>query len=162
MWKPGRTTVEHLLGRGRLEQVASTGVVEAADRVFARAELRLVTAQAGFEGGDHEGAFVSAYDAYRLAAESLLIRQGLRATGGDGSHVTVEDSISAQFSGVVSAFAKPTFERFRRMRHSAQYFDPDVPEVAAEDAEWAIMTGKAAVEGTRRLNERGDLAHFVL
>lgn len=142
--------------------MASTGVVEAADRVFVRAELRLVTAQAGLEGGDHEGAFVSAYDAYRIAAESLLIRQGLRATGGDGSHVTVEDSVSAQFSSVVPAFAKPTFERFRRMRHGAQYFDADDPEVTAEDAEWAITTGKAAVEGTRRINGRSDLGLFVL
>lgn len=161
-WKPGRSAIEHLLGKGRLEQVASTGVVEAADRVFSRAELRLVTAGAGLEGGDHNGAFVSAYDAYRMAAESLLVRQGLRATAGDGSHVTVEDSVSAQFSSVISEFAKPTFERFRRMRHGAQYFDPDGPEVTVEDAEWAISTGKAAIGGTRRLNESGDLVLFVL
>ena len=152
-WHPGRSTVEYLLKRGRLEPVASMGVVEAFDRVLTRAELRLVTAKAGLEGGDHEGAFVAAYDSYRMAAESLLVRQGLRATGGTGSHATVEDSVSAQFSNVISAFAKPTFERFRRMRHAAQYFDPDDPEVALEDAGWAIATAKAAIAGVRSFNE---------
>lgn len=69
-------------------------------------------------------AYVAAYDACRMAAESLLTRQGLHATGGDGSHMTVEDAVSAQFAADIPAFAKPTFERFRRTRHSAQYFDP--------------------------------------
>jgi hypothetical protein len=57
-------------------------------------------------------------DAYRMAAESLLARQGLRATGGGGSHMTVEDAASVQFAEEIPAFAKPTFERFRRTRHS--------------------------------------------
>jgi hypothetical protein len=43
------------------------------------------TAAAALTGGDIDGAYVAAYDAYRMAAESLLARQGLRATGGDGS-----------------------------------------------------------------------------
>lgn len=97
-----------------------------------------------------------------MAAESLLARQGLRATEGTGSHVTVEDSVSAQFSNVISAFAKPTFERFRRMRHAAQYFDPDDPGVALEDAQWAIATAKAAIGGIRSFDEGGDLALFDL
>jgi hypothetical protein len=46
-----------------------------------------------------------------MAAESLLARQGLRATGGDGSHMAVEDAVSAQFATDIRAFAKPTFER---------------------------------------------------
>jgi hypothetical protein len=69
-------------------------------------------------GNDVDGAYVAAYDAYRMAAEALLARQGLRATGGEGSHMIVEDAVSAQFDAVVPAFAKPTFERFRRTRHS--------------------------------------------
>jgi hypothetical protein len=64
-----------------------------------------------------DGAFIAAYDAYRMAAEALLARQGLRATGGDGSHMAVEDAVSAQFGTEIPAFAKPTFERFRRARH---------------------------------------------
>jgi hypothetical protein len=32
-----------------------------------------------------------------MAAEVLLLRQGLRATGGDGSHIAVDDAVSGQF-----------------------------------------------------------------
>ena len=85
------------------------------------------TATAALAGGDVDGAFVAAYDAYRMAAEALLARQALRATGGDGSHMAVEDAVSAQFGAEISAFTKPTFERLRRARHSAQYFDPSAP-----------------------------------
>lgn len=161
-WKPGRPTIEYLLDSGRLQRVALSGAGEAAVRVLARAERRLVTAQAGLEGGDYEGAFVAVYDAYRMAAEALLVAQGLRATGGDGSHVTVEDSVSAQFAGEIEVFAKPTFERFRRLRHSAQYFDPDMPEITEEDAVWAITTGRAAIDGARHIIERGSLPLFDL
>jgi len=151
--------IEGAIGNG-LRRVASSGVGEAAARVLSRAGRRLVTAQAGLEGGDYEGAFVAAYDAYRMAAEALLLGQGLRSTGGEGSHVTVEDSVSAQFSGEIGAFAKPTFERFRRLRHSAQYFDPDMLEVTEEDAEWAITTARTAIDGARNLSERGSLPLF--
>jgi len=79
-------------------------------------------------------AYVAAYDAYRMAAEALLARQALRATGGDGSHTAVEDAVSAQFREEIPAFAKPAFERLRRARHSAQYFDPSAPPLTASDA----------------------------
>ena len=93
---------------------------------------------------------MAAYDAYRMAAESLLALLGLRAVG-EGSHVTVENAVSNQFAGEISFFAKPTFERFRRMRHSAQYFDPDAPEITADDAVWAMEAARSALQGTRRI-----------
>jgi uncharacterized protein (UPF0332 family) len=111
-----------------------------------RARRRLGTAAGGFAAGDVEGAFVAAYDAYRIAAEALLVSQGLRATGGDGSHVAVEDAVGAQFAGAIPWFAKPTFERFRRTRHAAQYFDPDAAEINADDASWALATAESVVE----------------
>lgn len=131
-----------------------------ADRILDRAKRRLTTAAAGLDGGDVEGAFVAAYDAYRMAAESLLARQGLRATGGEGSHVTVEDAVSAQFTREVAVFAKPTFERFRRTRHTAQYFDPDAPEMTDDDAAWTIATARSAVDGSRRISRSGSLGLF--
>ena len=74
--------------------------VEAAcDALLERAAKRLATARAAMAGEDWEGAFANAYDVYRMAAEVLLLRQGLRATGGDGSHVAVEDAVSGQFGG---------------------------------------------------------------
>ena len=85
------------------------------------------------QAGDVDGAYVAAYDAYRMAAEALLGRQGLRATGGDGSHMAVEDAVSAQFGDGIPAFAKPTFERLRRTRHTAQYFDPSAAPISSAD-----------------------------
>jgi hypothetical protein len=112
------------------------------------------TAAAALEGGDVDGAYVAAYDAYRMAAESLLARQGLRATGGDGSHMAVEDAVAAQFAVDIPEFAKPTFERFRRTRHSAQYFDPDAAPITEPDASWAIE--KATTTQRELLLPRGS------
>jgi hypothetical protein len=117
-----------------------------------RAARRLeTTAAAALRGGDIDGAYVAAYDAYRMAAEGLLAWHGMRATGGDGSHMTVEDAVSAQFAVDIPAFAKPTFERFRRTRHTAQYFDPNAAPITKSDASWAIEKATAALAGVRRL-----------
>jgi hypothetical protein len=117
-----------------------------------RATLRLnATAVSALEKGDVDGAYAAAYDAYRMAAEALLARQGLRATGGDGSHVSVEDAVSAQFAADIPAFAKATFDRFRRTRHTAQYFDPSAAPITKPDAEWAIEKATAAVAGAQGL-----------
>ncbi len=77
--------------------------------------------------------------------------QALRATGGDGSHMTVEDVISAQFSTEIPGFAKPTFERLRRTRHSAQYFDPTSAEISVDDSVWALATARAVVEAVEHV-----------
>ena len=113
------------------------------------------------EGGDVDGAYVAAYDAYRMGGESLLVQQGLRATGGDGSHMTVEDAVSAQFSSDIPAFAKPTFERFRRTRHAAQYFDPKAVPITKADASWAIEKATAALSKVRALLEESPPGRFV-
>jgi len=95
------------------------------------------------------GAFVAAYDAYRMTAEALLARQALRATGGDGSHMAVEDAVSAQFGAEIPAFTKPTFERLRRSRHAAQYFDPSAAPLT--ESTWAIGKAKDALSGVKAL-----------
>ena len=119
---------------------------------MARAVLRVeTTATAALAGGDVDGAYVAAYDAYRMTAEALLARQALRATGGDGSHMAVEDAVSAQFRAEIPAFAKPTFERFRRTRHSAQYFDPAAAPITKSDASWAIEKATAALSDVKAL-----------
>jgi hypothetical protein len=73
-----------------------------------RATKRLATARAAEAGEDWEGVFANAYDVYRMAADCLLLRQGLRATGGDGSHIAVEDAVSAQFSERIAGGCFPT------------------------------------------------------
>jgi len=97
-WKKGEQTVQYLISRGRLETVEVEDLTASADALIARAVLRVeATAAAALQAGDVDGAYGGAYDAYRMAAESLLVRQGLRATGSDGSHMAVEDAVSAQF-----------------------------------------------------------------
>src|SRR5258706_12970948 len=86
-----------------------------------------------------------------MAGEALLARQRLRATGGDGSHVAVEDAVSAQFSPSIPAFAKPVFEQLRRTRHSAQYFDPGAPPITDADAASAIGKATAELNCTRAM-----------
>jgi hypothetical protein len=48
-----------------------------------------------------------------MTAGAFLARQALRTTGGDGSHMAVEDAVSAQFGAEIPAFTKPTFERLK-------------------------------------------------
>jgi len=65
--------------------------------------------------------------------------------------MAVDDAVSAQFGTEIPAFAKPTFERFRRARHAAQYFDPSVAPLIASDAEWAIGKAQEALSGVKAL-----------
>jgi hypothetical protein len=151
-WANGEQAVQFLVDRNRLESFAAEDLPALAQALVARAVLRVeTTATAALDGGDVDGAYVAAYDAYRMAAEARLARQALRATGGDGSHMAVEDAVSAQFRTEIPAFAKPTFERLRRSRHSAQYFDPSAPPLTASDAAWAIEKAKEALAGARAL-----------
>ena len=151
-WGKGERTVQYLVERARLESFEAGDLGGLADALVVRAARRVdTTATAALAGGDVDGAYVAAYDAYRMAAEALLARQGLRPTGGDGSHMTVEDAVAAQFAVDIPEFAKPTFERFRRTRHSAQYFDPDAAPITGADASWAMAKAKSVVSGVSEL-----------
>jgi len=161
-WVTGERTVRFLVERGRLESFEAQDFGASAQALIGRATLRVVTtAVAALDGGDVDGAYVAAYDAYRMSAEALLARQGLRATGGDGSHMTIEDAVSAQFAKDIPAFAKPTFERFRRTRHAAQYFDPDAAPITKSDASWAIEKASAALSCAKALLDNSSLGRFA-
>jgi hypothetical protein len=108
----GRNTIDYLLGRGRLERIDGSRAGESSATIIGRATRRLLTANGGLAAGDVEGAFAAAYDAYRMAAEALLIRQGLRTTGGEGSHVTVEDAVSGQFAKAIPGLANQRSNAF--------------------------------------------------
>src|SRR5258708_40015472 len=80
-WHRGEQTVQFLIDRGRLESFEASDLAALADALTGRASLRLeATARAALKNGDVDGAYAAAYDAYRMAAEALLGRQGLRAT----------------------------------------------------------------------------------
>lgn len=151
-WRKGERAVRFLLDRGRLERFEAADLAGLAEAQVNRATLRVeATATAALRMGDVDGAYAAAYDAYRMAAEALLACQGLRATGGDGSHMAVEDAVSAQFAAGIPAFAKPTFERLRRTRHTAQYFDPSAAPITKADAAWAISKATEALAGVKAL-----------
>lgn len=160
-WPTGERAVEYLLERGRLESIATGDVAAMASVQIERATRRILTARAALELDDVDGAYAAAYDAYRMTAESLLAHQGLRATSGEGSHVTVEDAVAAQFAGDVAEFAKPTFERMRRTRHTAQYFDPSAAPITQADAEWAIDKAAGAIGGVEALCSTTPPDRFV-
>lgn len=124
-WARGEQSVRYLVGRGRLESFEAGDLEAVAEALIGRAALRVQT--------------------------TATARQGLRAPGGDGSHAAVEDAVSAQFADDIPEFAKPTFERFRRTRHSAQYFDPTAAPITKQDASWAIGKATAALSGVRAL-----------
>ena len=72
----GRNAIDYLLGRGRLERIDGSTAGESSATIIGRATRRLLTADGGLAAGDVESAFAAAHDAYRMAAEALLIRQG--------------------------------------------------------------------------------------
>ena len=65
--------------------------------------------------------------------------------------MAVEDAVAAQFAADIPEFGKPTFERFPRTRHSAQYFDPDAAPITKADASWAMAKATAVVSGVNEL-----------
>jgi hypothetical protein len=78
-WAEGEQTVQFLVDRNRLESFAAGDLAALTEALVARATLRVeTTATAALAGGDVDGAYVAAYDAYRMAAEALLARQALR------------------------------------------------------------------------------------
>jgi hypothetical protein len=155
-WSAGEKVIGFLIERGRLESVA-VDVEDACSALLERATKRLETARAAMTGEDWEGAFAQrlTYDLCRMRAEVLLLRQGLRATGGDGSHVAVEDAVSAQFSDGITGFSKVRFERMRQGRHASQYFDPSRLAKTDDDARWAVELAEAVLAATRELLESG-------
>ena len=71
-WGKGERTVQYLVDRTRLEsfEAKKGNLGELADALIGRAARRVgTTAAAALAGGDVDGAYVAAYDAYRIAAE---------------------------------------------------------------------------------------------
>ncbi|WP_420443115.1 hypothetical protein [Candidatus Poriferisodalis sp.] len=159
VWQTGKSAIDYLIKDGRLESVSERGREQAADRLIQDASKRLDSARRLMES-DTGSAFSLAYDAYRMAADSLLALQCLRATGGDGSHRILEDAISAQFGNRIPSFSKPRFEQFRQMRNASQYPDYESPDLTDSDAQWAIDLAGDAVSGAQDLTGVVELGPY--
>lgn len=131
--------------RGDVEPLVSAGPA-AAVACLDRARDRLSAAELLLGADLFEAAFTSAYDAYRMAAESIVLALGHRVPAVAGAHRITIDIAQAALGAHADAFATATAERFRTGRHEAEYFDPDRPvEKTEADARWALDKANAAI-----------------
>ncbi|MGW0759532.1 hypothetical protein ACWD1Y_24170 [Streptomyces sp. NPDC002814] len=86
-WTQGRSTIDALLGSGRLERVPASR--QAAEAELVRARVHVGSARQ-LAARDPEGAYTLAYDAARRALAAVLQNQGLRATSRGGHLVIYE------------------------------------------------------------------------
>ena len=120
-----RRVIELLEQRGQLDAVAGD-VRSAAGVCLERARRRHQAAALLLTAGLWDPAFTAAYDAYRSAADALVLYLGYRVPA-VGAHRLVCDVAHAAVANVSGAFAPATAERFRRERHASEYFDPSNP-----------------------------------
>jgi hypothetical protein len=86
-----------------------------------------------------EAAFTTAYDAYRTAADAVVLMFGHRIPATSGGHRIATDIAHAALQVSTVAFAPASAERFRQGRHESEHFDPDRPvEKMEADTRWAI------------------------
>lgn len=132
-------------GRGEVEVLVSAGPLAAA-ACLDRARTRLSAAELLLGASHWESAFTTAYDAYRMAAESVVLALGYRVPAVAGAHRITIDIAQAAVGAESGAFAGAAAERFRTGRHEIEYFDPDRPAEKTEpDAQWAVEKASSAI-----------------
>ena len=140
-----RRVIELFEQRGQLDAVAGD-VRSAAGVCLERARRRHQAAALLLTAGLWDPAFTAAYDAYRSAADALVLDLGYRVPAVGGAHRLVCDVAHTALANVSSAFAPATAERFRRERHASEYFDPSNPvEKVQADATWAVALAGEAI-----------------
>ena len=149
IWIVNRETanrvVELFVNRSQLDRVLSAD--DAAVRAcLDRALQRLKAAEVLRDVELLESAFTNAYDAYRTAADALVLMLGYRVPATPGGHRIATDIAHAALQASTVAFAPASAERFRQGRHESEYFDPDRPvEKTAADTTWALGLANDAV-----------------
>lgn len=147
-WERNREVIERLIAHEQLQPV------QPAPPAWAEQQLRvceqhLDSARTLDAERDPEATLTLAYDAARKAAAVLLEVRGLRAKA-DSSHATLAEAVGEQFGG---PFAR--LNRYRRMRHAAEYPTPQDPRTGSADARQAIADCAEIVAGARRLLDSG-------
>ncbi|PKQ25387.1 MAG: hypothetical protein CVT64_10325 [Actinobacteria bacterium HGW-Actinobacteria-4] len=132
MWKEGRSEIVKALKHDRLDRIngpaaSGTHYLESAREALASAEREL--------SYNPTLAYTAAYEAARKAASGLLAQQGLRASGG-GHHITVLESVNAQFG---DDFAPLRTMRMRRNQLEYPTVPGDTPDAteSAQAIAWA-------------------------
>ena len=151
-WLEGAETIEEMIEDGLLDSnvYANPADVEA---LFDDAETHLDSA-ANLKDDDPRGAYSIMYTGTRKALVAALLKQGLRARGGEGGHRHVYDAIKAQLGTTASRIVDP-FDRMRRKRNQADYdagalietadVDEDLPkarEIVSRVRIWSKRLGR--------------------
>lgn len=135
-----------LEARGQLDRLPGADAA-AARACLDRAKSRLAASRLLVDAGHWESAYTTAYDAYRTAADSVVLGLGYRVPAIAGAHRIATDITHAALRGVTAAFEPPTAERFREGRHESEYFDPERPvDKTQADAVWAVERAQSAVD----------------
>lgn len=133
-------------GRGQLDRLEQVDA-KAARACLDRAEERMSAASMLTEAKLWESAFTAAYDAYRTAADAVVLFLGYRVPATQGGHRIATDIAHAAMQPDTDAFAPAGAERFRQGRHESEYFDPARPvDKTAGDATWAVELARRAIE----------------
>jgi hypothetical protein len=137
--------IELFVNRSQLDRVLSAD--DAAVRAcLDRALQRLKAAEVLRDVELLESAFTNAYDAYRTAADALVLMLGYRVPAAPGGHRIATDIAHAALQASTVACAPASAERFRQGRHESEYFDPDRPvEKTVADTTWALGLAHDAV-----------------
>lgn len=135
-----------LAARGQIDRVPSADGA-AARACLERARRRLAAARLLVDSGHWESAYTTAYDAYRTAADAVVLALGSRVPATAGAHRIAADIAHAALRDVTAAYAPATAERFREGRHESEYFDPERPIDKTEpDAIWGLERAQEAID----------------
>lgn len=142
-------------GRGQLDQLDHADAATA--RVcLERAKERLSAASVLIRSQHWESSFTTAYDAYRTAADAVVLYLGYRVPATQGGHRIATDIAHAAMRADTLAFAPTSAERFRQGRHESEYFDPARPvDKTPADARWAVELAGKAVAAVEQAISRG-------
>jgi uncharacterized protein (UPF0332 family) len=129
-------------GKGTIERIQGAGV-ESARTCLARANERLAAAEHLLDGEHWEPAYTTAYDAYRSAADAIVLLHGYRTAARPGAHEATLAFAAAALDE--SPFTEPTASTFRQGRNASEYFDPERPIGKTDgDARWAVDQARSA------------------
>ncbi|HEX8303597.1 MAG TPA: hypothetical protein VF612_01855 [Jatrophihabitans sp.] len=109
-------TVKRLLSARRLERVPTDA--DNARVRLARADEKLAAAREIAEI-DIEVAYVTAYDATRIAVTAHMLSLGLRVRGGAGAH----EAVGVYAEAMIDTPSAYEFQRMRRRRNKSEYDD---------------------------------------
>jgi hypothetical protein len=103
-----------------------------------------------------ESSFTTAYDAYRTAADAIVLFLGYRVPATPGGHRIATDIAHAAMQSDTDSFTPAGAERFRQGRHESEYFDPARPvDMTAADAAWAVELAGRAIDAVDRALSAG-------